>query len=145
MKTLSLDLTLATLLTALFGAAVSTYLPQTSFLAGAIQMLLMAGTGWVVLMLGARLRLTNWLDYWKSLGCSMRVGVLILLPFSLLQLILTTLPWGWALASVLLSSGTMLFLHLRARYFDAFPPSWALAWFLSLQITAIAWIDVFYL
>ena len=77
-------------------------------------MLLMAGTGWLVQMILSRWKLPAYQQYWQELSLVMVVGVSFLLPYSLAQLLLDTVPIWIPIVSVLLSSGNKSFLRLLA-------------------------------
>lgn len=147
MKTLKIILNclIASLVTATFGAAVSEYFADVSLMQGAIQMLLMAGTGWIVLLLLAPLKLQNWGDYWAQLSVIMVVGVCLLLPFSLLQFLFGPMPYWLPIISVLLSSLTMLYLHSVSVSLLKISRYWTGAWFMALQSTAAFWVYFFHL
>ena len=141
-----MTLLIAILLTALFGISLKNLFNGISTMEAATQMLLMAGTGWVLQILLAIARLRDKaLDYIGHLGSIMVVGLLILVPsmlFSAFTDIVT--PWLPAI-SVLFSSGYMLYLHMnRVRYLEL-SQGWTISWFLFLQSTALFWIYVFHL
>lgn len=108
-------------------------------------MLLMAGTGWIVLLLLAPFRLKNWNDYWAQLSVIMVVGVSLLLPFILLQFLFGPMPYWLPMGSVLLSSLTMLYLHSLSVSMLAISRYWTGAWFVALQSTAAFWVYFFHL
>src|SRR5690606_37440403 len=133
-----MTLLIAILLTALFGISLKNYFEGVSSVEAAKQMLLMAGTGWVVQILLALVSLpAKALVYIGHLGSIMVVGLLILIPSSLLHA-LTDIKTPWIPAlSVMLSSGYMLYLHInRVRYLEI-SQGWTICWFLLLQITAL--------
>ncbi|MFK7921725.1 MAG: hypothetical protein AB8H47_07190 [Bacteroidia bacterium] len=136
---------IAALVTGAFGAALSEYFVAVNLWQGAIQMLLMAGTGWIVLLLFAPLKLQNWGDYWAQLSVIMLVGVCLLLPFSLLQFLLGPMPYWLPIVSVLLSSLTMLYLHSVSVSLLQISRYWTGAWFMALQTTAAFWVYFFHL
>lgn len=135
---------LAAIVTAAFGAELSEYFPAISPGFGALQMLLMAGSGWVLLSLMSFVRLSNWGAYWEQLGKIMLIGVSLLLPFILLQLSVGVLPYWLPILSVLLSSLTMLGFHVLAVSRLQLSGKWNWAWFFALQITATFWILIFH-
>ncbi|MEM6348961.1 MAG: hypothetical protein AAF927_34060 [Bacteroidota bacterium] len=140
-----LNCLIAALVTAAFGAALSDYFPEISVRRGAVQMLLMAGTGWIVLLTLAPLRLKNWSDYWAQLSIIMLVGVSLLLPFILLQFLFGPMPYWLPVISVLLSSLSMLYLHSLSVSMLQISRYWTGAWFLALQSTAAFWVYFFHL
>lgn len=141
-----MTLLIAILLTALFGTSLKNYFEDVSNVEAAKQMLLMAGTGWVLQILLALVNLRDKaLDYIGHLGSIMVVGLLILVPSILLHA-LTDIKTPWIPAlSVMLSSGYMLYLHInRVRYLEI-SQGWTISWFLLLQVTALYWIYFFHL
>ncbi|MEL6591690.1 MAG: hypothetical protein AAFQ68_16480 [Bacteroidota bacterium] len=136
---------MASLVTAAFGAALSDYFPDLSFGDGALQMLLMAGTGWIVLFCMARLRLDDWQTYWFQLSRIMLVGVCLLLPFTIGQMLWGPLPYWVPLLSVGLSSLTMIYLHMISVRLLEIAWIWTGAWFVALQSTAAFWVYFFHL
>lgn len=132
------------ILTALFGISLKNF-ANISSTEAAIQMLLMAGTGWVVQIGLAIIALRDKaLDYIGHLGSIMVVGLVILVPsmlFSSLTGILT--PWVPAI-SVMISTAYMLYLHInRARHLEL-SQRWTISWFVLVQATALFWIYFFY-
>jgi len=141
-----MTLLISILLTALFGISLKHLFHDMSNKEAATQMLLMAGTGWVLQIISAIVMLRDKaLDYIGHLGSIMVVGLLILVPsmlFSALTGIVT--PWVPAI-SVMFSSGYMLYLHInRVRYLEI-SQGWTISWFLFLQSTAIFWVYIFHL
>jgi hypothetical protein len=141
-----MTLLISVLLTTAFGISLKNLFTNISIKEAAIQMLLMAGTGWVLQILLAIVMLRDKaLDYIGHLGSIMVVGLLILVPpmlFSALTGIVT--PWVPAI-SVMLSSGYMLYLHInRVRYLEL-SHGWTISWFLLLQSTALFWVYIFHL
>ena len=141
-----MTLLIAILLTALFGISLKHLFNDISIIEAATQMLLMAGTGWVLQILLAILMLRDKaLDYVGHLGSIMVVGLLILVPSMLISVFTGNIaPWVPAV-SVLLSSGYMLYLHInRVRYLEL-SQGWTISWFLFLQSTALFWVYIFHL
>lgn len=137
---------IAVLLTVLFGISLKRFFLNMSSAEAATQMLLVAGTGWVLQILSAMVILRDKaLDYVGHLGSIMVVGLLILVP-SILICALTGISTPWIPAiSVMLSSGYMLYLHInRVRYLEL-SQGWTISWFLFLQSTALLWIYIFHL
>lgn len=141
-----MTLLISVLLTVLFGIFLKAFFVNLSDADAAMQMLLMAGTGWVLQILLAMVMLRDKaLDYIGHLGSIMVVGLLILTP-SMLISALTSMNTPWIpVVSVMLSSGYMLYLHInRVRYLEL-SQGWTISWFLFLQSTALFWIYIFHL
>lgn len=141
-----MTLLISIVLTALFGISLKGFFTDMSNSEAAKQMLLIAGTAWVLQILLARVVLRDKaLDYTGHLGSIMVVGLLILAPsmlFTALAGIVT--PWIPAI-SVMFSSGYMLYLHIhRVRYLEL-SQGWTISWFLFLQSMAVFWVYVFHL
>lgn len=132
-----ITLFIATLITLLFGAALAPYFDHVAPIEGAGWMLLMAGTGWVVQGILALLFMKEQkAEYLSHVGTIMALGVLILLPVTLWLLLGGTAHWIFPVLSVALSSGTMLWQHIRRVKFLGLKQRWTVSWFLALQITA---------
>lgn len=134
------------LLTGMFGISLRSFFTDISKMQAATEMLLIAGTGWILQILLAILMLrAKALDYIGHLGSIMVVGLLILIPsmlFSFFTGIATPLVPG---VSVILSSGCMLYLHInRVRYLEM-SQRWTISWFLFLQSTALFWVYVLHI
>lgn len=141
-----ITLLISVFLTALFGISLKKVAEGLSGTDAAIQMLLMAGTGWVLQILLATFTLREKaLDYIGHLGSIMVAGLLILVP-SMVFVALTGLSVPWVPAvSVMISSGYMLYLHIhRVRYLEM-SQRWTITWFLFLQATAFFWIYIFHI
>lgn len=141
-----LTLLISVLLTAMFGISLRNLAGGISPSAAALQMILMAGTGWVVQMALAMAVMRNkTIDYIGHLGSIMVTGLLILLPWMLFHAITAIENIYLPLISVVISSGVMLYLHIhRVRHLEL-SQAWTASWFLSLQSGAICWIWFFYL
>jgi hypothetical protein len=140
-----MTLLLSIFLTAMFGISLRNFFTGISMSEGAIQMLLMAGSGWVLQILAAIVVLRQKaLDYIGHLGSIMVVGLLILVPWMLFYSLTGILnPWLPAI-SVLLSSVYMLYLHMsRVKYLEI-SQGWSVSWFLLLQSTALFWVYFFH-
>lgn len=137
---------ISVLLTALFGISIRNYFTDISRAEAATQMLLMAGTGWVLQILLAIISLRDKaLDYIGHLGSIMVVGLLILVPSMLFYAFTGILtPWVPAI-SVLISSGYMLHLHINRMKYLELSQAWTISWFFFLQSTALFWIYLFHL
>ncbi|HYG40021.1 MAG TPA: hypothetical protein VD908_15445 [Cytophagales bacterium] len=134
------------LLTALFGVSLKGFYPDISTGKAAMEMLLMAGTGWIFQLFMALIFLRDKsLDYIGHLGSISVVGLLILVPWMLFHFI-TGLDFIFLpILSVALSSGYMLFLHIKRTKTLEINGAWTLSWFLFLQLGAFFWIYVFHL
>ena len=143
---IAITVLLSIALTALFGISLKDHFNSLSTLEAAGQMLLMAGTGWVLQIALALIKLgRNALDYIGHLGSIMVVGVLILVP-SVLFYFLTGVSTLWIpVFSVIVSSSVMLYLHrVRIKHLGL-SRAWTWTWFLLLQASALFWIYVFHL
>ena len=133
------------LLTAAFGISLVSFFPQTSIADAAKQMLLMAGTGWIVqILLGTLLLKEKALDYIGHLGSIMVVGLLILVPWMILEAAGIRNIY-FPVVSVLISSAYMLYLHVHRIKYLELSQAWTFSWFLSLQSTAFFWIYFFHI
>ncbi|MDX5398084.1 MAG: hypothetical protein LPK21_18010, partial [Hymenobacteraceae bacterium] len=140
-----LTYTAAVLLTALFGISVKNILKTDSGTA-AIYMLLMAGTGWLIHLVVAYIKLskTGFEEYAGHIGSIMVAGLLVLVPSISFSLLFGFTPVMLPLISVCCSSGFMLWLHAqRARYLQL-PSYFTTQWFLLLQACAAFWIIYLY-
>jgi hypothetical protein len=140
-----MTLILSIFLTAMFGISLRNFFHGISMSDAAIQMLLMAGSGWVLQILAAMAVLREKaLDYIGHLGSIMVAGLLILVP-SMLFYSLTGILTPWLPAiSVLISSAYMLYLHMsRVKYLEI-SQGWSVSWFLLLQSTALFWVYFFH-
>lgn len=141
-----MTLLISIFLTVMFGISLRKFFTAISVPEAAIQMLLMAGSGWVLQILLAITLLRNKaLDYIGHLGSIMVAGLLILVPWMLLYaatgILIPYLPG----LSVMISSACMLYLHInRVKYLEI-SQGWTWSWFLSLQFTAIFWIYFFHI
>jgi hypothetical protein len=141
-----ITLLISIFLTAIFGISLRKLFTGIAASEAAMQMLLMAGTGWVLQIGLAIIVLRDRsLDYIGHLGSIMVVGLLILVPSMLFYAITGILtPYVPAL-SVIASSAYMLYLHIaRIRYLEL-SQRWTVSWFLFLQSTALFWIYLFHL
>jgi predicted DCC family thiol-disulfide oxidoreductase YuxK len=133
-------------LTAMFGISIRRFFTGITPAEAAIQVLLMAGTGWVLQMVLAMIVLREKaLDYIGHLGSVMVVGLLILVPSMVFYAVTGILTPYFPALSVFASSAYMLYLHInRVRYLEL-SQAWTVSWFLFLQSTALFWIYFFYL
>jgi hypothetical protein len=141
-----ITITISLILTALFGFSLKGFFSGMSSMKAAVEMLLIAGSGWV-LQIGLALMIMrkNAVDYIGHLGSTMVVGLLILVPSILIEILFHLNIYWIAALSVTISSGTMLYLHIhrvRALQLSAF---WNFSWFAFLQTTAFFWIYQFHL
>jgi predicted DCC family thiol-disulfide oxidoreductase YuxK/flagellar biosynthesis protein FliQ len=132
-------------LTAMFGLSIKHFVDHVSASEAIVQMLLMAGTGWVLQILIATTSMREKaLDYIGHLGSIMVVGLLILVPWMLLYAFTRISNPYLPAISVAISSGSMLFLHIgRVRYLQL-SQRWTVSWFILLQSTAFFWVYFFY-
>lgn len=132
----------ATVVTAAFGSAFAQLFSEPA-LAGAGKMLLMAETGWILLLLIARatLPMNQRMPYEARLGQLMRNGVLFLIPITAWVLLGNrgALEIQLALVSVSFSFSYMLFQHFRICLQTGLKPTWTLLWMGSLLGTAAGW------
>jgi predicted DCC family thiol-disulfide oxidoreductase YuxK len=142
---IAITLMISIILTGMFGMSLNGFFPRLFSFEAAGQILLIAGTGWVIQMgLAGFMMRDKALDYIGHLGSIMVVGLLILVPWMLFYAITgISNPYIPAL-SVLLSSAYMLYLHVhRVRYLEL-SQTWTITWFLLLQATASFWIYFFH-
>ena len=141
-----MTLLISIFLTAMFGISLRHFFTGINASEGAIQMLLMAGTGWVMQIIVAIITLREKaLDYIGHLGSIMVVGLLILVPSMLFYAITGILTPYLPVLSVIASSAYMLYLHItRIRHLEL-SQGWTVSWFLFLQSTALFWIYFFHL
>lgn len=141
-----LTLSIAIFLTAMFGVSLRKLFVNISAFEAAIQMLLIAGTGWLVQIIFATILLkSRALDYIGHLGSIMVVGLLILVPWMLFYAFTGISTFYLPALSVTISSAYMLYLHiLRVRYLEL-TQAWTFSWFMSLQLSALLWIYFFHI
>jgi hypothetical protein len=137
---------LSVILTAWLGISLKPFFPGVSSMDAMVQMLLIAGTGWVLQILLAIVFLRERaLDYIGHLGSIMVVGLLILVPWMLIHTVSGIVNPYVPAVSVLASSSVMLYLHYhRARYLELHQ-RWTLSWLFLLQGTAFVWIYIFHI
>ena len=141
-----MTLLIATFLTAMFGISLRKLFAGISSSEAAIQMLLIAGTGWVIQIILAVIILKDRaLDYVGHLGSIMVAGLLILVPWMLFYAYTGMLSLYPPALSVVISSSYMLYLHVhRIRHLEL-SQAWTVSWFVSLQVTAFGWIYFFHI
>ena len=138
-------ISLSMLLTALFGISLVAFFKHIPMWEGAFQMLLMAGTGWIFQIIFAFVGMKQkFKPYLLALAYLMVLGLLVLIPSMLLSLVLGIYHYYIPLGSVMLSSTLMLVLHIRTIKSLNISQKWTISWFLSLQITALAWVYYFH-
>jgi hypothetical protein len=116
-----------------------------SISAGGTDMLLIAGTGWVIqILLSILLLKEKRMDYIGHLGVIMLIGVLVLLPGIYIGWLTEYQYPAIPLISVLLSSGLMSRQHFIRIRSLGLTQLWTLAWFVVLQSTALFWIYQLY-
>lgn len=136
---------ISALITFLFGRSAAPYVSVDQF-SGGWQMLLIAGTGWIVqAVMVILLKRENKLEYLDHLSVVMIIGVLILLPGIVLSSLTDYQYWLTPVISILLSSGIMLWQHLKRVDHIKASQVWTMSWFLALQLTAWMWVYLFYL
>ncbi len=133
-----LGLFFSILISALFGLSLANLFEEPAALL-ALKTVAIVGAGWAVQMLWAAMVMSREMfrDYLRHLALIMFIGVLILLPATLLFWLPGNLHMVVALVSVALSSGTMLKMHIHRIRFMGLGQQWTFAWFVSLQATAI--------
>lgn len=141
---LTLTTVLASLVTFLFGAALSVIVPKYTWIEAGGAMLMIAGTGWLVQGLLAYSKIgTKKFEYLSHMATVMWLGVLPLLPAALLLILLPNPTVQIPLVAVAFSSLMMLRQHfVRMNALQA-SQVWTLSWLLALQSTAWFWIFVF--
>ena len=128
----------AMLVTGLLGHGLSTYFPWITHLEGAVAMLVIAGFGWVILLLTQFIRQEyGWRNYVAILSKLLFEGVIWLIPYSIAALHIQPLTFWFPLTSVILSFSWMLYRHRMLTYRASLPASYTLRWILALGITAI--------
>ena len=143
---LAMALLWSVILTALFGVSLQEAL-GTGPGSSAVQLLLIAGTGWVLQLLiaAATLNRQQAMDYGGHLATIMVAGLLVLVPAILFYLISGMLFFPLPLLSVLGSSGLMTYLHYHRVQYLGLSQRWTVQWFLLLQVSAVGWLLYFHL
>jgi predicted DCC family thiol-disulfide oxidoreductase YuxK len=133
-------------LTAWFGVSLRDFFPELTSIEAAMQMILIAGTGWVAQLIVVGIILPEKiLDYAGHVGSIMVVGLLILVPWMLYDALGGAPAAEFPALSVVASSSTMLYLHIeRARHLEL-SWFWTMSWFLFLQAGAAGWIYMFHI
>jgi predicted DCC family thiol-disulfide oxidoreductase YuxK len=141
-----MTLLISVFLTGMFGISFRNFFDGMSTLEASKQMLLMAGTGWVLqILLAITILKDKALDYIGHLGSIMVAGLLILVPWMLFYAVSGILDPYLPALSVIISSACMLYLHInRVRYLEL-SQGWTVSWFLLLQSTALFWIYFFHI
>jgi len=119
---------------------------QISSAEAATQMLLIAGSGWVLqILLACAILKQKALDYVGHLGSIMVVGLVVLIPWMLVHS-LTGLATPYLPAlNIAASSGIMLWLHIQRSRYLGLSQLWTATWFILLQSTAAYWIYTFHI
>jgi hypothetical protein len=131
-------LVLASLITYAFGGSVSAFWSVEN---SGEKMLLLCGTGWLMQMSWAIIFLKEKrIDYLGHLAVLMIVGVLILIPGMVVSWLTKHQFVLVPVASVLISSGVMLWQHIRRVRHLGLSQWWTVAWFVALQSTAAFWL-----
>lgn len=137
----------AVAVTMLFGAGLSAYFPHLSLAQGGFQMLLMAGSGWVLTMALSLLILgPKASTYIHAMGDVKQVGIMALFPATTAMILAPGLiPWWVPAASVALSSGMMLRRHILLMRISGLPAYLTMVWLGALWFCAIGWVAWFHL
>lgn len=140
-----ITLIISIFMTALFGISLKNFFNDISGYEAATQMLLMAGTGWVLqISLATILLKDKALDYVGHLGSIMVVGLLILVPWMLFYAFTGILNPYIPAVSVIASSACKLYLHMnRVKYLEL-SQRWTITWFMILHASALCWIYFFH-
>ena len=137
---------LSVCLTIAFGISLKDFFNDISAAEAAVQMLLMAGTGWLVQILLATILLKEKaIDYIGHLGSIMVVGLLVLVPWMIFHAITGSQHVYLPVLSVLVSSAYMLYLHAHRIKYLRLSQVWTFSWFLLLQSTAFFWVCFFHI
>jgi predicted DCC family thiol-disulfide oxidoreductase YuxK len=135
----------ASIITALFGAAIFSESGLGSELEGAAQMIGAAGSGWVMLMLASiSISGQKQVEFLAHLGATMVVGVIVLVPAILLTPILNTnLMYALLVLSVVGSFTTMLHMQRYRIQRIGLPQRWVTVWVICLLFSSVLW-TIFY-
>lgn len=134
------------MLTAMFGISLRAFFSNLTAPQAVLQMLLIAGTGWVgQLLLAAIFLRDKVLDYTGHLGSIMVAGLLILVPWMLFYAVTGVLNPYLPAVSVFISSACMLYLHFHRVRHLGLSQVWTMSWFLLLQSGAVDWIVFFHI
>jgi hypothetical protein len=137
---------ISVVLTALLGVSLRNFFSRVTAFEAAGQMLLIAGSGWVIQMLIIILCLKEKaLDYIGHLASIMVAGLLVLVPWMVFYFLSRIAIPHIPAISVVFSSACMLYLHIYRTRFLEMSQWWTVSWFLLLQGTAFFWIYIFYL
>jgi predicted DCC family thiol-disulfide oxidoreductase YuxK len=133
-------------LTAMFGISLRKFFIDVSASEAAGQMLLIAGTGWVVqIVLAIGLMKGKALEYVGHLGTIMVAGLLILIPWMVLHFVTKIINPYIPMLSVVISSTCMFYLHMQRINYLGLKQAWAISWFFLLQSAAFFWIYMLHL
>ena len=143
---IAICIVLSVLLTGLFGMSLKSFFDDISVWNAAAQMLLMAGTGWVIHMFLALVVVKDGaLDYIGHLASIMVAGLLLLTPWMLFSFLTGIRNFSLPALSVLISSAVMLYLHIQRTKYLKLSQVMTVSWFVLLQSTAFFWIYVLHL
>jgi predicted DCC family thiol-disulfide oxidoreductase YuxK len=136
----------AVFLTAAFGLSLRIFFDGMSSSQAAFEMLLIAGTGWVIqIFLAITFLKDKALDYVGHLSSIMVVGLLVLVPSILFHYVTGVRVIAFPAVSVCMSSLLMLYMHIGRAKHLGLSRRWTLNWFFGLQSTAFFWIYFFHL
>ena len=127
-----------------FGEALSEVWPSMDQHWAGLQMLLMVGTGWIIIATIARFSITAWIEYWGHLATTMLVGVFIFFPWQLFHWILAIpLPFTLTVGAVV-SFLMMTWLHASRVKLLELPSYWTVLWGCSVLGSLGGWYLCFY-
>lgn len=136
---------LSIFLTFMFGVSLKSFFTGISLTEAGGQMLLIAGTGWALqIALAIAFAKDKALDYIGHLGSIMVMGLLFLVPWIILSGASGLVSYFLPVASVVVSSGFMLYLHINRIKYLEMSQRWTISWFLLLQIGAAFWVFYFF-
>lgn len=135
-----LCITVATLITFLFGVSIAGKILDPSYVTAGSQMVLIAGTGWLIqILIAVSFLKEKILDYLGHLAGIMVIGVIVLIPCLAFNLLFGT-SIIYTVFCIFLSSLTMLHFHrVRTKYLRI-TSLYTVTWFFALQSSALFWI-----
>ncbi|MCW3084948.1 MAG: hypothetical protein JWP12_2314 [Bacteroidetes bacterium] len=132
----------SSLITWWFGTSTAHYIHTNG---GGTKMLLIAGSGWALQFISAFFFMKQkTIDYAGHLATIMIIGVLLLIPGIVLSAITHYRYVLIPLVSVCISSGMMLWQHIKRINHLELNKFWTFFWFIGLQATAVFWTIIFY-
>ncbi len=143
---ISITISISILLTALFGMSLKNYFTGMSNSKAALEILLIAGSGWALQLIAAALFMKkDALEYVGHLGSIMVVGLLILVPCMLFYFITgVQIPYV-IIISAIVSFCYMVYLHIgRVRYLEI-SQWWSASWILFRLSMVFFWSSYFQL